>query len=467
VNDLVREMEAIVSEDYVSTSLFERIRNALDPFAYELEPEQVPYVVVLPESKEEISEILKYANSQKIPVFVRGSGTSMVGAARPHCSGIIINTRRLNKFELLEDYGFVEFEAGCKCGAMEEELAKRGYFLPMEPGSILIATIGGLVCNNTSGHIIDTCIGKPGDYIYGLEAVLPTGELIETGTMGLRRPAGSELTRVFVGGDGLYGVITKVRMRLLPMPKEACGVTVFKDLASAARAVQKMYLEGRPAPLLMEFMDQVTAQVGYEIKGLAPPDGPVVLFKCIGGTKDEAAGRISQIFESFRKEDPLEMGIIEDKELWKKLWTTRAVIGTYLMQKTGKQIISAEVVSNLKDLVACMDDVAHFNRGLPILGELPLYLLGHIGALTMHPAVLIPRDWDDETKKRAVRERVQREGELNLKYRTCPGELGQFAKRQPFFVQRYGEHAYRIAKDIKRAFDPNNILNPGVLEGYR
>jgi FAD/FMN-containing dehydrogenase len=137
------------------------------------------------------------------------------------------------------------------------------------------------------------------------------------------------------------------------------------------------------------------------------------------------------------------------------------------MQKEGMQWSAAEVVSNLKDLPECMLEVQHFNEGLPTLGQLELFLFGHIGGLTFHPGVLVPRDWDNDKKRQAVNERFQRETELNLKYRTCGGEWGQFAKRTPFWIQRYGDTSYELVKRMKHAFDPHNILNPGILEGHR
>ena len=144
----------------------------------------------------------------------------------------------------------------------------------------------------------------------------------------------------------------------------------------------------------------------------------------------------------------------------------REAIGSYLMQQSGSQWSSAEVVSNLRDLVNCMEDVENFNKGLTILSQLPLFLFGHIGGLTMHPGVVIPKEWDNERKKRAIEEKFQREAELNIKYGTCGGEWGQFSKRTPFFIQRYGQSSYELVKKMKEVFDPNNILNPGVLEGY-
>lgn len=141
----------------------------------------------------------------------------------------------MNDIEIFEDYGFFECGPGCICANVANEIKSRGYHLPLAPGSRLIASMGGLIANNTSAHIVDASIGKPGDYVLGLEAVLPTGEIIETGTKGLTRPAGIDLTKLFVGGDGLLGVVTKIRIRLVPVFERAYGVAVYPDLQSLAK----------------------------------------------------------------------------------------------------------------------------------------------------------------------------------------------------------------------------------------
>ncbi len=464
---LIEDMERIVGNKYVSAHIFERIKNSLDTFPYEAGKDALPYVVVMPGSREEVSEIMRYANDSKVPVFIRGSGTSFIGAARYRVPGIVLNTHRLSAIELSEDYGYFECGPGCICASVEEALKKRGFFLPAAPGSRLIASMGGIISNNTSAHIVDTSIGKPGDYVLGVEAVLPTGEIIETGTKGLRRPAGTDLTKFFVGGDGLLGIVTKIRMRLVPQFERACGVAVYKGLESVARAVQRMYMERRPAPFFMEFMEEKVAQIGYDLKGLQPPGGAVVLFVTNADSKEEAARKADQILLSLEAEHPVEAQRIEDAVLWEKLWSAREVIGSFLMQQSGNQWASAEVVSNLKDLPECLNEAANFNKGLPVLSQLTGYLFGHIGGLTMHPGVIIPKDWDNGKKRRAIDEKFQREEELNLKYGTCGGEWGQFSKRTSFFVNRYGEKGYGLVKNMKKAFDPNNILNTGVLEGYQ
>jgi glycolate oxidase len=262
---IIGEIEKIVTPRYVLTHIFERIKNSLDTFPYEAEREKLPWAVVMPGTKEEVSEILKVANAQKAPIFIRGSGTSFTGASRYHVPGIVLSTHRLDSIEVSEDYGFFECGPGCIIASLEEALKPRGFFLPAAPGSRLIASMGGIIANNTSAHIVDTSMGKPGDYVLGLEVVLPTGEVIETGTKGLRRPAGTDLTKLFVGGDGLLGVVTKIRMRLVPQFERACGLAVYESLEAVARAVQRVYTERRPAPLFMEFMDEKSAQIGYEL----------------------------------------------------------------------------------------------------------------------------------------------------------------------------------------------------------
>jgi glycolate oxidase len=465
--DLLNRLESILTPQYVSSDIFERIKNTIDSIPYDIEKEQLALAVALPNSAREISELLKLANKEKVPVFIRGSGTQLAGSTRPHLQGVMINTRRLRKFEIFEEDGFFECEPGCICGDVQAELERRGYFLPMAPGSRPIASMGGLVSNNTSGHLIDACLGKPGDYVMGLEVVLPNGEIIETGTKGLRRPAGTDLTKFFVGGDGLMGVVTKIRMRLIPDFRKAFGLVVFDKLTSLARGVQRMYYEKRPIPLYMEFMDQETSRLAYQIKGMTPPDGAIIFFVSIGTSEKEAAEKLSEVFKSFKAENPLEVQIVEDREVWEKISSAREFIGSYIQQEMKSTVISAEIVSSLRGLVECMEDSMNFNKGLPALGELPLFLLGHIGALTMHPAMPLPKEWDNTKKRQAVKEKFQKEAELNIKYGTCGGEWGQFSKRKDFFIRRYGQSSYEMIVALKRAVDPNNILNPGVLEGYR
>ena len=467
IEQIVKAMEGIVTGKYVSTSLFEKIKNCTVPRAYEVEEEILPYAVVMPGSAAEISEILKYANAEKVPVFVRASGTSLSVHTRPHRPGILLNTHRMQNLEIYEENGYFECKPGITAGKVAEALSRIGCFLPIWPGSRLVASMGGLIANNTSGHVIDACMGKPGDYILGLEVVLPNGEILETGSKGLRRIAGTDLGKFFIGSDGILGVVTKIRMLLVPEFKQSYGMAEFENLGDMARGVQRVFRDHLPVPIFMEMMARDVAEPGYRIKGLEPPEGAILMFAQTAYTEKEAGAKAECLLEAMAKEKATKAYAITDEETWHKIWGAREVIGPYLMQENGDIITSAEVVSNLKDLEGFMVDCERFNEGLPLIGGLRNYLYGHIGALTLHPSFLIPRSWDKDKKRAAVKEVFQRETELNLKYETCGGEWGQFSVRTPFFIQRYGETGYGLVKGLKAMMDPNNILNPGILEGYR
>ena len=413
--EMVQYFKDLVGEKYVSTSIFERIKSAIDPFPYKAERDSLPYVVVLPENKEQISEIMKYANKNKIPVFVRGSGTQLAGSSRPHVSGIMLITRRMTKTKIYKEYGYFECEVGIRIAEMSEILEKEGYYLPIWNGSKRFASIGGVVSNNTSGHITDAAIGKPGDFILGLEAVLPTGEIIETGTKGNRRPAGTDLGKLFVGGYGLLGIITKVRIRLVPKLKEAYGFAIFPDVESLGRGVQRIFWENRPLPLLMEFVSKDTAEAGYTIKGLTPPPGPILLMLATGLTQEEADYKIKELMKSFHNENPIDAYQVADMDEWRKLMSIREDAGPFTMQKLKQQSIACEVVASLPYLIDALKDVENFEEGIPVLQECKKILFGHIGGLTMHPTFIIPPEWSEEKLKKAAYEIFRKEGELNVK----------------------------------------------------
>lgn len=463
----IREnMASIVGEGFVSDDFFEGVNNIVDPLPYDLDfdKEKLPYVVVRPGNVREVSEILKFAHTEDIPVYPRGSGTSVTGSSRPPYKGIIINTNRLNFVHIDLDYGYFESGPGASVDYVNSQLEQCGFFLPVYPGSRLVASMGGCISNNTSGHIIDACIGKPRDYVLGLEVVLPTGEILDTGTRGLRKPAGTDPTNLFVGGDGLLGVITSIRMRLIPSMEKSFGMACFNSPEGIARAVVRMYQEKAPPPLFMEFMDQGSTTVGFQDAGLSVPPGPVIFFASLGGTAEQASSNIGRLIEVMKKEAPLSAEHITELETWQKIWTAREVIISSLMRKHDGQFTGAEIVAALPNLVDCIQECERFSDKDPILEGVPLYLFGHIGALTFHPTYIVPNSWDSEKKRRFVQVEFEKEAEMNLKYGTCGGEWGQFARRNAFFKERYGPKAWDLVTAIKNVFDPKDILNRGLLE---
>jgi glycolate oxidase len=463
---IYEKIKDIVGERNVSDNYFELINNTLDAYPYELDlesHEKLPYLVVKPKDEKEVSAIFKVANSEDIPVYPRGSGTSLTGSARAPERGIILSTSRMKFVDINTDYGYFECGPGITVNSLDLLLAKEGFFLPVYPGSKIVATMGGMMANNTSGHIIDACIGKPGDYVLGLTVVLPTGEILETGSKALRKPAGTDLTKFFVGGDGLTGIVTRIRMRLVPAKEKAFAIAYFENAESVARAVVRVYREKAPAPLFMEFMDKATTTIGFEHAGLPVPPGCAIFFASLGASKDEASHNVQSLLEVMKKENPIKVEEIKDLAVWTKIWTAREVIIASLMQKHDGQFTGPEIVTNLVDLVECIKELEHYVDKKPVFKGLPFYLLGHIGALTFHPTFIVPKNMDNEIKRSIITAALEVESEMNLRFGTCGGEWGQFGKRNTFFKQRYGDKAYDLVKQVKRVFDPNDILNRGLL----
>lgn len=466
MQSIYNKVKDIVGNKNVSENYFELINNTLDAFPYELDLEayeKLPHVVVKPKDEEEISRIFKLAESEDIPVYPRGSGTSFTGSARPGERGIVLSTSRMKFIDIYTNYGYFESGPGATVNSVDMSLAKKGFFLPVYPGSKIIATMGGMMAGNTSGHIIDASIGKPADYVLGLTVVLPTGEIIETGTKALRKPSGTDLTKFFVGNDGLTGIVTRIRMRLLPAKEKAFGIAYFEDAESVARAVVRMYMESAPAPLFMEFMDKGSTTIGFEHAGLPVPPGCSIFFASLGSSKEEASHNSQRLLEVMRKENSIRADEIQDMAEWMKIWTAREVIIASLMQKHNGQFTGPEIVSTLAKLVECIKELEHYTEKKPVFKNIPLYLFGHIGALTFHPTLIVPKDLDNETKRKIVEAEFEVESEMNLKFGTCGGEWGQFGKRNEFFKRRYGNRAYDLVKQIKRVFDPKDILNRGFL----
>jgi glycolate oxidase len=464
---IYERLKDIVGEKNVSDSFFELVNNSLDALPYDFDPDRdvLPYAVVKPGDEQEIAEIFRLANEENVPVYPRGSGTSFTGSARAPEKGIILSTGRLNFIDIDEENGYFECGPGATVDAVDTALGKQGFFLPVYPGSRLVATMGGMMAGNTSGHIIDACIGKPADYVLGLHVVLPTGEILETGSKGLRKPAGTDLTKFFVGNDALTGMVTKIRMRLVPSRERAFGIAYYHEPESVAKAVVRMYKEKAPAPLFMEFMDQATTTIGFEHVGLPAPPGCSIFFASLGATREIASENTQRLLQVMHKEDPVRAEAIEDVNEWLRVWTAREMIIASLMQKHDGHFSGPEIVSTLSELVGCVKELEHYAEKAPIFQGLPVYLLGHIGALTFHPTVIVPRDWNNEKKRRLVDAEFAVESDMNLRYGTCGGEWLQFGKRTGFYRKRYGDKAYDLVKHMKKLFDPKDILSRGVLEG--
>lgn len=454
----------IVGEDYVFDDLLERINYADTLLPYDVEKDFLPDVVVQPRNAQEVSKILKYATEYNIPVTTFGSGTDLVFPTKPKHRGITLSTERMKEFEINEEYQYFECGPGLKTGKAIKELGKKGYFFPIQTQAG--SSVGGAVCINTIGHLADNVFGRPVHNVLGLEVVLPTGQIIETGSKCLRRSAGWDLGRIFIGSEGMLGVITKIRMILVPMPETIDAVGFFKTDEEVGHVMTRMYQKKLPLPMDGEYVGVKACKLGCEAYGLDFPEGAMAVIKAMGRTKEEARNNAKEVITLFKNEGALEAFVIDDPEISKNVWAVRENVMRWGKEKNKKGGKAIEVNPVLPRLSEAITDLLHITENrTDIIAESEAYLYGHVGSGSLHCYLTYPPGWSIEKMKNFVAAIWNLEKELQLKYGGVGGDWGWFPHRLSLYRETYGDESYEVIKKIKKLFDPNDILNRGNLEG--
>mgnify|MGYP001033396466 CR=1 FL=1 len=461
MNDkVISEFSRIVGATQVITNIYKLIPyHLLAGGPRPLKKSDMMKVAVRPATSGEVSEIIKFANKEDIKISVRSGGTALSGH-RPHSGEVVLDLSRMDTVSVNKKDGYAEVGPAATPVELNDVLVKYGYWFPAYPTcSERVAGIGGIISVNTSGDAFDPMLGKPGDYVSGLEVVLPTGEIIETGNKSIRRPAGPDLTRLFIGGEGLFGVITKIWLRLVPKPEnQRWAVVVFQSLNDAAKAVQKIYYKGIH-PIWAHFMDRKRCEACFKVVEIDVFKGPCVFIRTGGYTPQQAAWKMEKIFETCKEEKAVETRIIEESQWRRHLGPERAgekiefnkldwtIIGDYVDPPLSKY---AEIVNELQEKVSST------------VGEDKFFVcIDAHGPLILWPDVWIRKDaWDSLSSEN--REKLK---QMWTDYITAYGKssIGFFPGYAECWKTLYGPTSYRLLKGLKKLFDPKNILNPTHL----
>jgi glycolate oxidase len=447
----------IVGENDVSTDESELFAYSLDASNHQGEP----WAIVRPKTRDEIVQILKFCNEQRIPVNPRGAGTSFAGQALALKGGVVLDMRKMNKTkEINIGDRTVVVEPGVLYSRLNEELSKYGYCFPPEPGSAMSCTIGGMVGNNAGGiHAIK--YGVTRDFVMGLEAVLPNGDVIKTGSRSIKTSSGYDLTRLFVGSEGTLGVITEITLKILPMPKYAqVLIAVFKTAVDAGKAASQIINSGI-TPSAMEFVDQFTAAAMNPglIKPL--PLGEANLMIETDGTMENVVKvEIEKAAKVCQESGAVEVRVSQDREERLQMWRARDSVPTRLTQLRGEGIVPYAVVdtgvpiSRVPEAIRELKEVAK-KAGAPLI-----VLFGHIGDGNIHMALSV-----DPTKELERGDKIARaimDTVLNKYKGTVTAEHGVGLSKALFMPLEHGV-ALEYMRKIKKVFDPNGIMNPGIM----
>ncbi len=412
--------------------------------------------VVFPETNEEVSGILKLCNNHKVPVVPFGTGTSLEGNVVGNDKGITVSLEKMDKILNVNAADFdCRVQANVTREKLNEYLREDGVFFPIDPGAN--AAIGGMASTSASGTMA-VKYGTMKSVITGLTVVLPSGEIIKTGTRTKKTSAGYNLTNLFIGSEGTLGIITEVQLRLSPIPESMMSaICHFNTLEEAVQTAQETIQYGVPiARIEMLNKDQMDISINYsklkDIKTL-----PTLFFEFHGTeiSNKESIKIVEEISKNnngsaFKWADTLE----ERNHLWRARWDVYYSVKALV---DNGRVYSTDVCVPISKITECVKfaetEVKKFGLRAP--------MVGHLGDGNFH--VLFPYDPKDKTVYKKIREFSDLLIDKTLELEgTITGEHGVGLHKKSYLLKEHPDNI-PVMKTIKRSLDPNNIMNPGKI----
>ncbi len=418
----------------------------------------MPDAVALPDSTEQISGLLRLANQYRFPVIPRGAGSGMTGGALPVQGGLVIGFSRMNRIiEIDRDNMIAVVEPGVITGELQAALQKQQLMYPPDPASLRFCSIGGNAAECAGGPSA-VKYGVTRDYIIGLEVVLPGGEIMKTGVRTEKGVVGYDLTHLFIGSEGTLAVFSKLVLRLLPLPAaRATFLLSFPSLAEATGLVAEIMSEGL-MPCTLEYMDKTAVRVVRDRLSSPPPDDTAALLLVEFDGSGQEVEEQSERFSTFvRNKNTCQLRRAADEQETAELWLARRSISPATLSLRPHKISEDVVVprSKIPELVAFTDHLAR---------ELDLIILtfGHAGDGNIHVNIMLDKT-DEQEFARGLRAKQDLFAFVIELKGTLSGEHGIGTTKSAFLPLEIEPTALAVMKDLKRMFDPNNILNPGKI----
>ncbi|MBP2636397.1 MAG: putative FAD-linked oxidoreductase [Firmicutes bacterium] len=460
----IEQLITIAGQDKICSDQAELMCYAYDSSLDSQLNKYMPDAVFTPRSAEDLPAVLAYCNEHNIPVIARGAGTGQCGGSVATGGGLVVDMSALNKIvEVDTDNLQVIVETGVVHADLNQQLSTLGFSFPPDPGSTKMATIGGMISYNASG-MRAMKYGTTREYVLGLEVVLADGRVITTGGMNcrsLKTASGYELTKLFVGSEGTLGLITKARLKIMPLPEtKGIAVAAFAKLGDAGKAVVEVF-RNKIVPSAIEILDKsaIKAATMYKPSIKLPQDAAAVLFFEVDGPPPGVtyqAQKIAEVCQPIAQE----VSWTDEPAQVKTLWEARSVVGA----ASGRVRPGATRVYIGEDICVPITNVGAALEGIQEIGEkynTIIVTYGHVADGNFHSAPVIDLENPDEI------ERVKKVGdeihEMALRLNgTVTGEHGVGIVRAQYMEREHGL-ALDVMRTIKQALDPNNILNPGKM----
>ena len=425
----------------------------------------LPDVVVKPRTAEEISEILKICNADRIPVTPRGAGTGLSGGALPHLGGVLVSTERLNTIVQIDERNLqVTTEPGVITEVLQNAVKEKGLFYPPDPASKGSCFIGGNVSENSGGPKA-VKYGVVKDYVLNLEVVLPTGEIIWTGANVLKNSTGYNLTQLIIGSEGTLGIVTKIVLRLIPLPKfELLMLVPFRSLEKASEAVSAIFRAGfTPSALeLMEIdaLQIVSRMVNSHVVTIQEGTAAHLIIEVDGNHMDTLMHEMEAIAALLTEYEAGDAYFADDEQQKAELWKLRRRVN---------EAVKLEGYSIEEDTVVPRAELPALISGVKELGKqyhFQAVCYGHAGDGNLHIRIKkegMKNSQDDPEMVKGLRALFTLVKKLGG---TISGEHGIGLVQKTYLDIVFDQTHIRLMREIKQVFDPNNILNAGkIFEG--
>ncbi len=450
----VEALIAIVGPDSVSVRESDLEAHSIDES--HIAPHR-PDVVVWPSSTEQVAAIVRLANEHEIPVVPWSGGSSLEGNPVPVRGGILLAMYRMDRIlEIRENDLQVVVQPGIVYDALNAKLRRLGLFFPPAPGSAAVATIGGMVSNNSSG-MRAVRYGVTRNYVLKLKVVLPSGDVIDVGSAAKKSTSGYDLVGLFIGSEGTLGVVTEITLRLLGLPEATASVVAgFGSLRDATQAVYESVRYGLE-PSALEILDANTVRASNRQHNLGLRETPTLFVEFHGprsGVEDQLA-YLRQICDDNHCEG---YDVSFDAEKREELWRARSEARDSIkFAHPGKAMISGDVCVP----ISRFGEVVEYTQEVSAEIGLPIYAFGHAGDGNIHTEVIADRGVPGELERAVAGSDavVRRSLEVGG---TIAGEHGIGVAKAEFMAAEHGP-ALALMRQIKALIDPKNIMNPGKI----
>jgi len=456
--EVVARLRAIVGDSYVLSDPL-----SLDPYAHDetagLRAE--PEVVVKVATAEEVAQVMRLASERHIPVTPRSGGQGLSGGAVPVCGGIVLSTERMNRIlEIDRENLTVTAQPGVITGNLHRAVEAEGLFYPPDPASLDSCCLGGNIAENAGGPRA-VKYGVTKDFVCGLQAVLPGGEIIRMGGKRVKDVTGYNLIQLLVGSEGTLAVVTEITLRLLPLPPARVDLLVaFDSFDEAARTVSDI-ISHCILPTTIEFMERDGVRASERMLGREVPfhDAAACLLIQLDGRRDEeVAADMEQVGDLCLAHGALDVLVASDRPTRDRLWEARRMILEALKHESP--------ANYMEDVVVPRAEIPRLLEGIHELGDrygVRIVCFGHAGDGNVHVNIL-----KDETPDARWQEVVPplRRAIYDLCISlggTLTGEHGVGATRRAYLPLALDAAQIELQRRIKAAFDPENILNPGKI----